>query len=756
MAKPLKIVLWIVGVFALLLVAAAVALPLLFDPNDYREQIQKAVKDSTGRDFSFSRVDLGVFPWLHVSLHEAKLGNAPDFTDAQFAEIGEASVGVRLMPLLFDHQVRISTLKLNGLKLNLARDKAGKDNWSDIGAQKKETPATPAPATAHGKVEFNPSELEISGVELKDAALSFTDAQAGKSYKVDQLELSTGSINLGKSVDVSGKGHVAATAPKADLELGLKASVLPDLAANKVQVDKLSFTVKGQALDYAADARLEAQIAADLGAKQFHVSGLDLTAALQGASLPGGKQELALSGDLLLDQAAGTLALSNAKLKAAGVVVETTIKGEGLNGATPRLSGPIKVAPFNPHQVLTAIGQKLDTSDPNALQQASLSANYSGSFSSANLEQLELKLDQSTVQGNVFVRDFPTQAIEFALKVDAIDADRYMAPPAKGEAAAASSGGSADINAIKLPTDAIAKLNANGTIDIGSLKLKGAKLTDVRLKLSGAGSAPREQEVTAKLYGGTFSTSNRISPGATPSFALKTELSALDAAPFLKDFAGKDYISGLGNVTMNLNGAGDTVGAVRRALGGDVGFHFDNGSIKGFNLASILRRAQATLGGNLNYQEEAPQQTDFSTISGTAKIINGILKSDSLQGASPGIRLGGSGQVDLVNLTVDYLAQPTVVETSTGQGGKTLENLKGLMIPIRVTGPLSNLSYKIDLQSALQAKAGERLQQQEDKAKDKLKSRLGDILFGKQKQQQQQAPAQQQPAQSPPPEQKKP
>ena len=49
MKKPLKIVAWIIGGLLLLIVAAAVALPMLFDPNDYRSKASEYVKTEYGR-----------------------------------------------------------------------------------------------------------------------------------------------------------------------------------------------------------------------------------------------------------------------------------------------------------------------------------------------------------------------------------------------------------------------------------------------------------------------------------------------------------------------------------------------------------------------------------------------------------------------------------------------------------------------------------------------------------------------------------
>ncbi|MGV2482458.1 UNVERIFIED_CONTAM: hypothetical protein IGO34_37315, partial [Salmonella enterica subsp. enterica serovar Weltevreden] len=68
-------------------------------------------------------------------------------------------------------------------------------------------------------------------------------------------------------------------------------------------------------------------------------------------------------------------------------------------------------------------------------------------------------------------------------------------------------------------------------------------------------------------------------------------------------------------------------------------------------------------------------------------------------------RVAGEGQFDLVNETINYLAKPTIVNTISGQGGKGLEQLKGITIPIRLSGNLYKPKVSLDLKTAMQQQA---------------------------------------------------
>lgn len=785
MAKPIKIVLAVIGILLVLLVGAVLVAATLFDPNDYRGKITEAVRKQTGRELVLGDIKLSVFPWLKVRVADLSFSNAPGFGDTPMASVKEAKVGVQLMPLLLDRQVVVSTVTLDGLKMDLARNADGKTNWDDLVKSGDEPQPAQAPKDGGG---FEVQSIDIAGVTLSDAHITYRDAQAGQAYRIENFDLETGALRPGKAADIDASLSAFDETGKRSADLAVSASVLADLVAQKASIDalKLDLSAKAEGMeatmklagdvvadletrlitvddlgldfkaamkDLNADGRLVGKVIADmtrqqvdveglkldfkartptleakgvlaakvkalLEAQQYELAGLSLDLDASGKDLPGAKQAVKLSGNASYDAAKGSMRFADGRIAAAGLGITTSITGEGLNGDSPRLSGPVTVAPFNPRALLKALGMEdIKTTDPKALARASLSTQYSGSFTSARLEDLDLKLDDTSITGRLAIKDFATQAMEFALKLDRMDVDRYLAP-SEPTAKPAAAGSTQQINATELPIEALEKLNASGTLDAGELKLKGATLKNVRLRIDGPKGSPKLVKLDASTYGGQIASSTRIVPGARPDFALNTSVDAMQLAPMLQNFWGKDIVSGLGNIKLDLTSGGRTVGDLRRDLNGSVSLSFENGAVKGFNLGQIVRRAQALLKGT-TLDDTEPRQTDFTKITFAAQIVDGILKSDQLSALSPLFRLGGSGQINLVDETLDYLVSPTVVASSKGQGGKGLEELAGLTIPIRLTGSLYAPKYKLDLQTALKQKAG-----------DELRGKLADKVLG--------------------------
>jgi AsmA protein len=217
---------------------------------------------------------------------------------------------------------------------------------------------------------------------------------------------------------------------------------------------------------------------------------------------------------------------------------------------------------------------------------------------------------------------------------------------------------------------------------------------------------------------------------------MKQSLAGVSINPLMKDLADKDLLEGRGNVALDVTSRGDSVAAMKKALAGTAAVSLKDGAIKGINLAQSLRDLKAKLGAKQDstQQAKAGDKTDFSELTASLKIANGIAHNDDLAMKSPFLRLSGAGDIDIGGGQMNYVAKASVVGTSAGQGGKETDQLKGVTVPVRVSGPFDNLAYKIEFGSLVSEAAKAKVEEKkeeikakvEDKAKDKLKG-----LFGK-------------------------
>lgn len=244
MKKTLKILGLVVGGLVALFIVLAVTLTLLFDPNDYKDNIVKLVKDKTGRELRIEgRLGWSFFPWIGFETGRLELANAPGFGPEPFARLDGAGAKVELLPLL-RLRVSVDTVFLDGLKLNLARNTAGKTNWDDLLAPAdKEKPAEkPAEKPEAGK-EFDVRGISVNKIDIRKADVTWKDQASNAEYAVRNLDLQTGRIVVGQPVDVRLAFDVESGKPPVSKHLDLKSRMQLDLEKQSLEITNLSLGV---------------------------------------------------------------------------------------------------------------------------------------------------------------------------------------------------------------------------------------------------------------------------------------------------------------------------------------------------------------------------------------------------------------------------------------------------------------------------------------------------------------------------------
>jgi AsmA protein len=347
---------------------------------------------------------------------------------------------------------------------------------------------------------------------------------------------------------------------------------------------------------------------------------------------------------------------------------------------------------------------------------------------------LNTKFDESTIKAKVGLAKFSAPAYTFDVSIDQLNVDRYMPQdPAKPEPKAAPKPGAQGETPVDL--SALKGLNANGKLQVGALQVRGLKLADVRAEVKVANGRADIAPHSANLYQGKVAGALSLQADGN-RIALKENLSGISIGPLIKDVAQKDMLEGRGNIALDVNAAGPTVEAMKRALAGTARVELKDGAYKGFNLAEALRKAKSAFGGSKDEKAAADQakQTDFSEMSASFAIKNGVAHNEDLDVKAPLFRVGGKGDIDIGKSRLDYTTNATVVGTSKGQGGADLESLSGLTVPVQLSGPFDEVKYKVDYGAVAgnlaKSKAGAQVKEKIEQNRDKIEERLGDKLKG--------------------------
>ncbi|MBX3634372.1 MAG: AsmA family protein [Rubrivivax sp.] len=321
-------------------------------------------------------------------------------------------------------------------------------------------------------------------------------------------------------------------------------------------------------------------------------------------------------------------------------------------------------------------------------------------------------------------------SLELALKLGSIDLDRYLpAPVPAGAARPASAGpGLPDLTALR-------GLDAAGQLQVQQLAVAGLKAGDVQLRWRAQDGRLVVDPLSAALYQGRLAGSASLTAAAVPRIALRQRLSGVAVGPLLKDALGSAAIEGRGDVVLDLTAQGRDADVLKRSLAGSGRVELRDGLVRGVNVAQVLRQVGAAVGGRVAEHTgtgSATESTDFSELSGSFTVSGGVARNDDLAAQLPLLRLAGAGTVDLVSARLDYLLRASVVETLQGQGGAGLQALRGLTLPVRLSGPLDAVQYRVDLGTLVEERARQALREKgravEERAKQDLADKLKDLL----------------------------
>jgi AsmA protein len=699
MNKSLRLGLKIFAALILLLFVVAISLPFLIDPNEYKGEIIARVKQETGRELAIpGNINLSVFPWLGVKLGEVTLGNSPGFGDQPMARIKAVDVRVKLLPLL-QKDVQIAHVTLDGLTLNLQRNAKGQANWDDLVG--KDVPTKPKEKEAQpGGAMF--AALAVDGLSLTNSQLDWLDAQAGQHYTLDDIELSLGAVVFDKAFPLKANLTFTSRQPEANGELALTTDII--LAANLQQV-----SLKHLKLN-------------------THLN----TAALT-KPLPPVTVELT---SLDLDLKNETLNSEKLRLAAYNLDLEAEVAVQKLLSA-PSYQGALHIAPFSLRESLSQLGFPLPTTaDTEALQRAELVTDFQGTTNRLKLDNLRLKLDDSSLTGNAELPRLGEPVVSYNLALDQVDADRYLPPPTEtqpAKAQAAPIGSSAAVAATQLPLELLRALVVQGRLKIDQLKVSNLQLHNIFLPTSAKQGIIRFSPIRAELYKGRYEGNISLNVQQnTPQLGINETLQNVQIGPLLKDFWGDDKIRGTANLKATLTARGVDPIAFRKTLNGTAQFEFRDGTIKGFNLAQMERDLNARLKGQPVSREKVPLETDFASITGSLTATNGLVRNDDLQATMPYARAIGAGKAFLVNEELDYTLQVKFTSKAIGQGGQTYAQMDKVPLPIHIRGSFSQPRFEPDYEAVIKALAKQEIekekQQLEEKAKKKIEKEIGEEL----------------------------
>jgi AsmA protein len=585
--------------------------------------------------------------------------------------------------------------------------------------------------------------------------LTLTPELAQKRFSATQVDLTVQAQALGQGGQVGSQADIKAAlkAAKAAWDGANQSATADDLAvsisgqvgqgAGALLLDKADLSVAGFAFDPKAQAlsvsKLDTKVQAHQGghARMVEAQWPELTVKgdqLKGSALQGRfNVEGPVAAEGSFKSQAPTGSFQAIKLPGLALDFKVTMAGQG---GTREVAGSLQAQVSAQPQTLAGAldGLKLQAriTEPS-LQPLVLNATGHVSASGTTAADWSLKGD---INNNAFTTQGQAKLgqgsphIDATAKFASLDLNRLL-PATKPAAAPAGNTGGLD----KTPVDLGGLRSVNGRFDVtvGQLAWQQYRVADAVILAQLNQGQLSLQQLSGAAWGGHFKAQGSAAAGSQ-KVALQATADGVNILALLKDVAGKDVLEGTGQVKLDVHTAGTTVGALISALDGTASTVLRDGAVRGINLAKSLREAKSRFSSHSDAVEKSKQteKTDFTEMTASFQIANGVAHNSDLSAKSPFLRVGGAGDIDLVQRRINYTVNATVTGTVKGQDGAEINGLKGLTVPVKLSGPFDALDWKIawsgvalgSMQNTLKGQLDGKLDKAGGKLEDQLKAKL--------------------------------
>ncbi|MCV6609230.1 MAG: AsmA family protein [Amphritea sp.] len=673
----MKALLKIVGGLVLLLVvvvaAGGVLLGMFFDPNEYKPEIRKLALEQAGIELNING-DLGwsVFPWLGIEINQISV-NYPD--QPQLAELNQAQVSVEL-PALLSGNIKMSSIVLDGLTLNLVKTKAGDTNWAvsggtasnESGAAQDSGSAdnTPSTAEASGGAAL---ALDIESIAITNGNISYVDESTGSEVKLNDFTMTSGKVVTG-------------------------AYFPAELSFSAVQSQNGEQQIS-------VATQMKAEFFLDLEQQIVNIRGLSSELDLAGKPFNGKTVKVALNGDVESNLGNQTASINNLKLSAANLNASGNVNVADFS--KPTITGQLDVATFSLQELLAALGQAMiPTTDPAVLKAISFNGQLGGPANTVGMNKMTLKLDDTTFNGT-FVMNLANGAIVFNMQGDELNADRYMPPKteqSESEASASSSSsGKGDERYSKepvIPVEALKGLNMDVTLGLDKLLVSNLTITKLAMQTSAQGGLVNVSKFNADMYSGTVRNSAVIDVRKSPTrLTIKENIQGIQISDLLMDAAEVDRLTGTFSTNASLTARGESVHSIINSLNGTANVKMPDGEIKGIDIAQTICQGfnnVAALGINA---EQVDRSTPFANLNSNFKFTNGVMTNKDLRTTLDAMTVKGRGEVDLPKANMDYRLGLTIEQNLFKETCAVNDNLEGVEWPVDCKGSFDDDPAKL-------------------------------------------------------------
>ncbi len=268
------------------------------------------------------------------------------------------------------------------------------------------------------------------------------------------------------------------------------------------------------------------------------------------------------------------------------------------------------------------------------------------------------------------------------------------------------SGGSSEWSKEPIDVSGLGAIDAEVAFTAPRIRLTQSELgqTSLRLALDDRRLVTTIREL--KAYDGAIA--GQVVVNGRGGLSASTDLkgSAIAIARLFAELLDFDRLIALGDMELRILTSGQSMHALMNGMNGDGSFRFGAGELLGLDLVGMLRNLDPSFVGS-------GTSTIFDEITGTFRIVDGVVINDNLSMLAPLLTAKGNGTVGLGGQTLDYRIVPTL---RSGEG-------EGISVPVIISGSWNAPKFRLDLEGMVNAKAEAELEAAKDRLEEQAKQK---------------------------------
>jgi uncharacterized protein involved in outer membrane biogenesis len=214
------------------------------------------------------------------------------------------------------------------------------------------------------------------------------------------------------------------------------------------------------------------------------------------------------------------------------------------------------------------------------------------------------------------------------------------------------------------------------------------------------------------LFGGRYEGTMRVSADAEPRFEWNAKVSGMHMADIMRFAGSPGTITGTLAGTLALDGAGLDMERALRTSRGTARIDVTDGTMAGLSLVRTVVTSLSGRGGITTSATSGMQASTsgaggnerFSRLGATLALGGGTMRTNDFAMTSPDVDLTGTATLNLARMAADMKGRVQLSQALSKQAGTDLYRYTQeggrVTLPATISGPLDNLSVRVDIGAA--------------------------------------------------------